>query len=163
VIPPKHRKKAGIVAICIACIAPAEGLRRVAYSDPVGIPTYCFGETQRPDGARVQLGDRASTEECEAMLAGRLSRDFIPGVEGCIHRPMPDKRKAAFVSLGYNIGITAFCESSVATKYNEGDVAGACDAILNFNKARKAGILVVLPGLVKRRGQERELCMDGLT
>jgi GH24 family phage-related lysozyme (muramidase) len=112
VIPQQHRKKAAIAAICVACIAPAEGLRRVAYSDPVGIPTYCFGETQRPDGTRVQLGDHATTEECKGMLELRVERDFIPGVERCITRSTPDRRKAAFVSLAYNIGVDAFCKSS---------------------------------------------------
>lgn len=158
-IPQQHRRKVGIVALCIACIAPVEGLRRVAYNDPVGIPTICFGETRNADGSRVTLGQKATTAECEGMLAERVEKDFIPGIERCIHRPTPDTRKAAFVSLGYNIGVDAFCRSSIVRKYNMGDVVGACDAFLLYTKARG----IELPGLVKRRQQERELCMRGLT
>lgn len=149
-IPQQHRKKAAIVAICIACIAPAEGLRRVAYNDPVGIPTICFGETKG-----VKLGDTATTAECQQMLAGRLERDFIPGVERCISRPLSDTRKAAFVSFAYNVGVDTFCKSSIARKYNAGDTAGACDALLLYTKAKG----ITLPGLVKRREQERALCL----
>lgn len=152
-IPPQHRRKAAIVAICIGCIAPAEGLRRVAYSDPVGIPTICFGETRG-----VKLGDRATTEQCKAMLADRVERDFIPGVERCITKPLPDKRKAAFVSFAYNVGVDAFCKSSIARRYNIGDTVGACDSLLLYVKAKG----ITLPGLVKRREAERALCMEGL-
>lgn len=147
----KNQKRAGIVAICVACIAPAEGLRQVAYRDPVGIPTICFGETEG-----VKLGDRKTTDECKDMLAERVERDFIPGVERCITRPMPEKRKAAFVSFAYNVGVEGFCRSSVARKYNAGDVAGACDAMLLYVKARG----ITLPGLVKRREEERRLCLE---
>lgn len=152
-IPPQHRKKAVIVALCIGCIAPAEGLRRVAYNDPVGIPTICFGETRG-----VKLGDRATTEQCKEMLADRVERDFIPGVERCINRPLPEKRKAAFVSLAYNIGVDAFCKSSVQRLYNIGDIVGSCNAILLYVKAKG----ITLPGLVKRREGEHALCMEGL-
>lgn len=152
------KKKTAIVAICIACIAPAEGLRRVAYNDPVGIPTYCFGETQHPDGRKVKLGDKATTEECKDLLADRVERDFLPGVEKCIHRPVSDTTKAAMVSLAYNVGVDRFCSSSIAIKYNAGDALAACDAFLLYTKAKG----IELPGLVKRRGQERELCLRGL-
>ncbi len=147
----KTKKRVGIVAICIACIAPAEGLRQVAYRDPVGIPTICFGETKG-----VRLGDRKTTDECKDMLAERVERDFIPGVEACITKPMPEKRKAAFVSFAYNVGVDAFCKSSIARKYNAGDVVGACDALLLYVKAKG----VTLPGLVKRREEERRLCLE---
>lgn len=152
------KKKAAIVAICVACIAPAEGLRRVAYNDPVGIPTYCFGETQHPDGRKVRLGDKATTEECKDLLAARVELDFIPGVERCIKRPVSDTTKASFVSLAYNVGVDRFCASSIAVKWNAGDTMGSCNAFLLYTKARG----IELPGLVKRRGQERELCMRGL-
>lgn len=149
-IPDRHKKKAAIVAICVACIAPAEGLRRYVYYDQVGIPTYCFGETKD-----AHVGDTFTTEQCKALLADRVEKDFIPGVENCIKRPMPDKRKAGFVSMAYNVGVETFCKSSVARKYNAGDTQGACDAMLLYVKAGG----VTLPGLVKRRKQERELCL----
>lgn len=150
-IPQQHRKKVAVVAICVACIAPAEGLRRVAYNDPVGIPTICFGETRG-----VKLGDTATTNQCKDMLATRVEQDFLPAVKACITRPMPDTRIASFVSMAYNVGVETFCKSSVARKYNAGDTQGACDAMLLYVYAHG----IKLPGLTKRREQERELCLS---
>ena len=48
-------------------MAGAEGLRTVAYKDPVGIPTACFGETQG-----VRLGQTYTVEECRQMLGQRV-------------------------------------------------------------------------------------------
>jgi lysozyme len=39
-----------------------------------------------------------------------------------------------------------------------GDTLGACNAFLLYTKAKG----IELPGLVKRRGQEREMCLRGL-
>jgi lysozyme len=149
----QHIKKVTIAALCVACIAPAEGLRRMAYNDPVGIPTICFGETRG-----VKLGDKATTEECKDMLGKRVAEDFVPGVERCITQPMQPKLEASFVSLAYNIGVEHFCRSSVAHKYNAGDTAGACNAMLEYVYARG----IKLPGLVTRREKERALCLEGV-
>lgn len=148
-IPDRHKKKVTVVAICVACIAPAEGLRRVAYSDPVGIPTICFGETKG-----VKLGDTATVEQCKAMLETRVAQDFLPAVKKCVP-PVSDNRLAAYTSLAYNIGVEAFCKSSVASKARAYDRQGSCDAIRLYVYAKG----IKLPGLVKRREQERALCL----
>jgi lysozyme len=149
----RGKKTAAWLAVCLGCIVPAEGMRRAVYLDPVGIPTYCFGETQN-----AHLGDTFTPAQCEALLVERVERDFGPGVDRCIDHPLPANRKAAYTSLAYNVGVERFCSSSVARKENAGDAQGACDAILLYTKA--AGI--ELPGLVTRRLQERALCMRGL-
>jgi lysozyme len=82
-------------------------------------------------------------------------QEFGRGVDGCIHHQLPPQRKAAYTSAAYNIGVDAFCRSSMARKENAGDVQGACDALLLYVYAKG----VKLPGLVKRREQERELCL----
>lgn len=143
------RKTASWVAVCVACVAGAEGLRTVAYLDFVGVPTNCFGETKD-----VKLGDRATPEECREKLGARVL-EFGRGVDRCITRPMSQTRKAAYTSFAYNVGIEAFCRSSVAWKFNAGDAIGSCDALLLYVKAKG----ITLPGLVKRREQERELCL----
>lgn len=154
--PTTKKKVATWAVICATCVGGFEGLRTVAYMDPVGIPTYCFGETQRSDGSRVQIGDRATIDECKEMLVERV-QEFGAGVDGCVIGPLMPDRKAAYTSLAYNIGIGAFCKSSIARKHNTGDLAGACDAFLLYNKAGG----VVWPGLNKRREKEREICRAG--
>lgn len=70
---------------------------------------------------------------------------------------MADETYAAFLSLSYNIGSAGFCKSSVARLWNAGETRAACDAMLEFNRA--AGI--TMPGLTRRRTQERVLCLKG--
>lgn len=147
-----NKKSLGLAAgLATAFVGAGEGLRQVAYLDPVGIPTVCFGETRG-----VKLGQKYSKEECQSMLRGRLE-EFNAGIETCITRPLTDTRRVAFVSFAYNVGVRTFCNSSVARLHNQGSDS-ACDALLAYNKARKAGVLIPLPGLTTRRKEERELC-----
>ena len=144
----KARKAAGWAAIAVACVAGFEGLRTVAYRDPVGIPTICFGETRG-----VKMGDRSTPDECKDLLIDRLE-DFAKGVDACVTVPMSDSRKAAMVSFSYNVGVGAFCKSTLVRRLNAGD-PGACDELRKWTKAKG----ITLPGLVKRREEERRLCM----
>lgn len=144
------RKAAGWATIAVVLVGGFEGLRTVAYRDPVGIPTVCFGETRG-----VKMGDRHTADECRDMLAVRLD-EFNDGVDRCIHVPMSDKRRAAVVSFAYNVGTGALCASTFARKLNAGD-PNACDELLRWNRA--GGI--VWPGLDRRRRAERQLCREG--
>lgn len=144
-----QRKHVAWVSICVACVGGAEGLRRVAYSDPVGIPTVCFGETKD-----VRLGDVHTAQECQAMLGARVL-EFGAAVDRCVRAPMTARRKAGLTSFAYNVGTDAFCDSTLVRKLNAGDPA-ACDELLRWTKAKG----VTLPGLVKRREQERALCLS---
>jgi len=142
------KKGAGWAAIAVICVSGFEGVRQVAYRDPVGIPTVCFGETRG-----VKMGDRHTLDECQGMLIDRLD-EFNAGVNRCIRVPMSDSRRAAVVSFSYNVGIGAFCSSTFARRLNAGDPK-ACDELLKWTKAKG----ITLPGLVRRRDEERKLCM----
>lgn len=141
------------MAIAVASVSGFEGLRTVAYRDPVGIPTICFGET-----VGVNMGQIRTIEECKAMLADSLEI-ANKAVERCVRVPMSADRHAALVSFTYNIGGTAFCTSTLVRKLNAMDILGACNELPRWNKAKG----IVLPGLVKRREQERQMCLKGLT
>ena len=149
-IPARHLKKAGWAAIAVVCVSGFEGCREYAYRDPVGIPTVCFGETRG-----VHLGQHYTRGQCENMLIPRLD-EFDRGVRACVHVDMPPPREAAMVSFAYNLGIGGFCRSSVARLLNEALPAEACNALLRYDRA--AGI--VLPGLRRRRAEERRLCLE---
>ena len=145
---PKQ-KTAGWLAIAIAVVGAYEGLSLTAYPDIVGVPTICYGETKN-----VKLGQTATKEQCDSQLSARLV-EFNQGVESCVTRPMRDNERVAFVSLSYNIGVAAFCKSTVVRRFNAGDKTGACDAILMWNRAGGN----VVQGLVNRRQKEREICL----
>lgn len=146
---------AGTVAAgAIALVGAWEGLRMTAYRDIVGVPTVCYGETRG-----VRLGDRHSKEDCDAMLLASLKRHEA-GMRRCLRAPdrIPEKSYIAFVSLAYNVGVGAFCRSTTARRLNAGDVRGACEAAVWFNKAGGRRV----KGLVNRRAAEHDLCLQGL-
>lgn len=145
---PKRKKlSAGVLGILLVIVPASEGLRQYAYRDPVGIPTICFGETRG-----VKMGQHRSVAECKEMLIPRLE-EFHAGVASCVRVPMSDKRTAAMVSFAYNVGVGAFCKSTLVRRLNEGHPR-ACDELSKWNKA--GGI--TLPGLTRRRQEERALC-----
>ena len=151
-------KKAGkftaVGAAAIALVGAWEGLRTHAYRDVVGIPTVCFGETRG-----VKMGDKYTVDECKAMLGDALV-EFETNMRRCLKAPdsIPPKPYVAFLSLSYNIGSRAFCRSTVARRANAGNIKGACDAILMWNKAGGR----VIKGLTNRRAEERKICLEGV-
>lgn len=141
--------KAAIVLV--ALVGTFEGLRTIAYRDPVGIPTVCFGETRG-----VKMGDKYTVQQCKDMLADRLV-EFERGVVECLRNPglIPDGAYVASISFAYNVGVRAFCNSTMRKKLDAGDIRGACDELLKWTKARG----IYLPGLANRRKAEREICL----
>lgn len=148
------KKGSAIAAAVIACVSTFEGLRTVAYRDPIGIPTVCFGETRG-----VKMGDSYTVAQCKDMLGDGL-KEFETGMRACMKQPDQVLSGAYVASLSFtwNIGIGAFCKSTMVKKLNSGDVTGACNELLKWDRA--AGIR--LPGLTKRRVAERALCLNGI-
>jgi lysozyme len=149
------KKGGALAASVVALVSGFEGLRTYAYRDPVGIPTICFGETRG-----VRMGDHKTPAECKDMLIARLA-EFETGMRKCLASPdtIPDNAYAAFLSFTYNAGPGNFCKSSVASRANAGNLRGACDALLMWDKSRG----IRLPGLTRRRQEERALCLRGLS
>ncbi|MBX3580115.1 MAG: lysozyme [Rhizobiaceae bacterium] len=144
------------MAMAIALVAGWEGVRTVAYPDRLanGIPTVCFGETRG-----VKLGDEYTLDECKVMLGDALV-DFEQGMRACLKAPdaLPGKSYVAFLSASYNIGVRAFCGSSMARLANAGDLEGACNALLRWTRAGGREV----KGLVNRRKAEQALCLAGV-
>lgn len=144
---------AAALIAALALIKPWEGRKNHAYRDIVGVVTICEGVTQG-----VRMGDYKTDAECDALLRETVAKHAAPIVR-CLTRPIPDASMGAFISLAYNIGPSAFCRSSVARKANAGDLRGACDAMLAWNRAGGR----VVRGLVNRRNAERTVCLRGVT
>ena len=139
-------------ALATAITIPAEGLRQYAYRDPPGILTVCYGTT----GKDVIAGRKYSLQECNAFL----DRDMLKAVqtvEKC-QPGLPENVLAAFSDAVYNLGPSVACESTAARLLRSGKVMEACDQLPRWNKAKVAGVYVELPGLTKRREEERRLC-----
>jgi lysozyme len=128
-----------------------EGLRLVAYLDPVGVWTIGYGHT-----AGVNPGDRVSAGEAERLLLSDLAH-FEAGVDGLVTVLVNENELSALVALAFNIGLAQFARSSVLKRLNADNRSGAADAFALWNKGRVKGRLVILPGLARRRAAEKAL------
>lgn len=144
----------GAGMVLVAMVGGFEGLQLKAYRDMVGIWTICYGETRN-----VVAGMVATKPECDAKLQASLIT-HEQGMRRCLTYPdaMRIEPYIAFVSLTYNIGVAAFCKSTLARKANDNDMAGACDEILRWDKTTIAGVSVTVRGLTRRRAEEHALC-----
>lgn len=130
-------------------IAYYEGKSNTAYLDPVNIYTICYGETKG-----VKKGDYKTDDQCLESLAADLV-EHDKGMMKAISVPLTDYQHAAFLSFCYNVGVKA-CTTSTAFKLlNQKKYKEACNQLLRWVYADGK----VLPGLVKRREDERKICL----
>jgi lysozyme len=157
----KKPSRLGLLAVVGAAAAAAllaftpvqEGRVLKTYRDIGGVLTYCDGATENARSGKVY-----TPAECDAQLDRDLER-HAAGIAQCVPMDrLTDGQRAAFVDAAFNIGVSAFCSSSMARRANAGDMVGACDALLLWNRAGGREVA----GLTKRRQRERELCMKGL-
>lgn len=139
---------AGAAAAAISLVTLWEGYMPMVYADPIGRMAVCYGH----DDPGLIRGTIYTREQCEALL----DDDLLKHAEAlaCIKTDMTDGQKAAFVSFAYNVGVGAFCGSTLVKLANAGDMAGACAQLSRWTYAGGKQ----LPGLVKRRADERRIC-----
>lgn len=129
-----------------------EGMRLEAYPDPAtgGAPwTIGIGHT----GPEVKPGLLWTEAQAHLAFANRLALEFEPGVRKVMHPDASQTEFDAMVSLAYNIGVGAFQRSTLVKKANQGDLSGAADEFLKWDKANKKSML----GLRRRRAAERAM------
>jgi lysozyme len=143
-----------ILAAAVAFIQPWEGFFPKPYFDIVGVKTVCYGATAADN---VDLTRVYTKEECAALLRKTIVK-YDNGIKDCLTRDIPDGMHIAFLSAAYNVGVSGFCKSSMARRVNEGDLRGACEALMMWNKAGGR----VVKGLDNRRRAERKLCLESL-
>lgn len=141
-------------AMAVPLIAKFEGFVPVGYRDPApgAYETICYGHMQ--PGV---FGKRASDQECADLLAADAVKHGLE-IDRCITVPVPLPSRAAFTSFAFNAGSRNFCTSTMARKLNAGDLAGACAELSRWTRAGTK----TLPGLVRRRAEERALCERGV-
>ncbi|KOC23941.1 glycosyl hydrolase [Comamonas testosteroni] len=140
------------VALAVPLVQKYEGTVLRSYRDPVNVLTSCTGHT----GPELRDGQTFTREQCEEMLYKDLAKHA--DALSCVRAPLTDGQRAAFVSFAFNVGDDAFCRSTLVRKANAGDIEGACAELSRWTYAGGKQ----LPGLVKRRAAERQLCERGL-
>ena len=154
----------------IQMIKHHEGVRVKPYRCPALLWTVGVGHVIDPSHAAVKYEERKnlpipagwdrilSMGEVDTILAQDLGR-FERGVLRLC--PAASGRQGVFdslVSFAFNVGLGNLQRSSIRMKTNRGDYEEAADAFLKWTKA--AGR--VLPGLVKRRQDERAMYLSGV-
>lgn len=140
---------AGVIALAAtALVKPWEGYSATPYTDIVGVATYCYGDTARPDKARY------TEQECSERLNSRLG-SYLSGVSQCIYRPLRENEWAAVLSWTYNVGVGAACRSTLVRKINDGQPAASwCPELDKWVYAGGKRV----KGLANRRAAERAVC-----
>ena len=120
-------------------IAQREGYSEKAYPDPVHgtkVATVGFGTT-----GGVKMGDSLPPVRALVRLRADAS-EYELALKRCLAVPMHQREWDAFVGLAYNVGTTTVClnnarngPSTIAQRLKSGDYAGACNAILLYDRA----------------------------
>jgi lysozyme len=147
-----------LAASTVVGLAVHEGYRDEAYIPvPGDVPTIGFGAT-----GGVRMGDRTTPVRSLVRLLDEVEGVYAAGVKRCVTVPLYQHEYEAFVRLAYSVGVPTFCRKALPGKspnlidlINAERYAEACARIeaFKYGPGRK-----VLPGLVKRRAEERTIC-----
>lgn len=138
-----------ISAATLVGIATHEGYFGEVYLDVGGIPTIGFGETKG-----VAKGQKTDPVRAIIQLNQSVNEHAI-GMVKCIRVPLTQGEYNAYLSFTYNVGVNAFCNSTLNKKLNAMDYNGACKELLRWDKVKGTPVL----GLTRRRQAEYKECI----
>lgn len=133
-----------------------EGVRLKPYQDPIGLWTVGVGHLIG-DGKTLPIEwfRTLTIDEVDELLKSDL-RKFERGVLRLCPNHLTQSRFDALVSFAFNVGLGNLQASTLRQKHNRGDILGAAQEFLRWNKA--GGL--VLRGLTIRRKDESNLYLQ---
>jgi lysozyme len=143
-----------------------EGVRFKPYRCPAKLWTVGVGHVLYPDQGRLPLDQRDayplkaednrtfSKEEVDGILGADLVR-FEAGIAKLFPMVLAQGQFDALVSFAFNLGLGGVQRSTLRQKVLRGEIEAA-DEFLKFTR----GGGKILPGLVKRRQDERSLFLS---
>lgn len=134
----------------IDLIKSHEGLRTKAYMCPANVLTIGYGHTRS-----VSPGQVIDVKEAEELLKEDLVR-FENAVNKYVEVYLNQNQFDALVSFTFNVGISAFRNSTMLRLLNIGNSFQAASQLSRWVN----GGGTRLPGLVKRREEERRLFLS---
>lgn len=145
-----------------------EGVKLKPYKCPAGLWTVGVGHVMYPEQAKLPMAERLAfplkfedfhvwtMAQVDDLLAQDLVR-FERGVARlCPNAVERQGRFDSLVSFSFNVGLGSLQRSSIRMRTNRGDFAGAAEEFMKWTKAGGK----VLPGLVRRRTDERRLYLS---
>lgn len=141
---------------CIKMIKHHEGVRLKPYQDPIGLWTVGVGHLIG-DGKTLPIEwfRTLTIDEVDELLKSDL-RKFERGVLRLCPNHLTQSRFDALVSFAFNVGLGNLQASTLRQKHNRGDILGASQEFLRWNKAGGR----VLRGLTIRRKDESNLYLQ---
>ena len=152
---------------CKEMIKHHEGVRYKPYRCPAKLWTVGVGHVLYPAQGRLPLDQRDayplephdnrtfSKDEVDGTLSFDLQR-FEVGVARLFHMVLTQGQNDALVSFAFNLGLGGVQRSTLRQKILRGETQEAADEFLKFTR----GGGKILPGLVKRRNDERALFLS---
>ncbi len=135
----------------INLIKQFEGLRLSAYKCSAGVWTIGYGST-----SGVRPGMKNTQAEAEQRLRADLSR-FEQKLNKLVKVKLNQNEFDALVSFVFNIGITAFSNSTLLRLLNQGQArVDVADQLLRWDKVNGQPVA----GLTRRRAAERRLFLS---
>ena len=144
-----------------------EGVRYKPYRCPARLWTVGVGHVLYPDQGRLPLDQRDafplkaednrvfSGAEVDGILSADLIR-FEAGITKLFPVVLTPGQNDALVSFAFNLGLGGVQRSTLRQKVLRGEIEEASNEFLKFTK----GGGKILPGLVKRRQDERSLFLS---
>ena len=136
----------------IELIKKYEGLRLEAYRCPAGKLTIGYGHT----GNDVVPGMQINKEMAELLLKNDL-KIYEKVINELVKVQLTQNQFDALISFIYNVGIGNFKKSTLLKLINQNKMKEAAEEFLKWNKVSQPGGLKELPGLTKRRAEEKKL------
>ena len=152
---------------CLEMIKHHEGVRVRCYRCPALLWTVGVGHVIDPRHIGVKLDERKnlpipdgwdrvlSLDEVNQILANDLVT-FERGVLRLCPAGLTQPRFDALVSFSFNVGLGNLQRSTIRMKHNRGEFEEAAESFMQWTKAGGKE----LPGLVKRRKDERALYLS---
>ena len=144
-----------------------EGVRYKPYRCPARLWTIGVGHVLYPIQGRLPLDQRDSyslhpehnrtfsKDEVDGILSADLQR-FEAGITKLFPMVLTQGQNDALVSFAFNLGLGGVQRSTLRQKVLRGEIEEASNEFLKFTR----GGGKVLPGLVKRRQDERSLFLS---
>ena len=137
----------------------------VVYLDPVGIPTWCGGETKNTLGKKIIVGKTKFTKtECRKLLESSLRSHNAPLEK--LNYDLTDGEHYAFLDGIYNFGETKFNRYKIGQLVATGKPQLACDQFLTIRYAAKRDCSIRSNGcygIWERRQAQRMVCNGTIT
>jgi lysozyme len=129
-----------------------EGFRAKPYADSGGKMTVGYGHLIVPGDGVGGNDDVITASKATELLSNDVSRT-VGGVNNGVTSTITQNQFDALVIFAYNVGISAFSKSTLLRLLNAGDVAGAAEQFLRWDKVNGVSV----SGLHKRRLAEQKL------